>query len=174
MAAFVVFLKGVNVGGNRKFSPAAVARDMADLGMVNVGAAGTFVARRAAGAGALRAELSRRLPFEAVAMTCTGRELLDLVRVDPFASRPADGGDAREMVTVLEGSPKTLPRLPLRRPAGPAWQIEYFLVIRRFALAYWRPVPGRLLYIDALKDLGVDGTTRTWKTILKIRDILDA
>jgi uncharacterized protein (DUF1697 family) len=41
--ALVVFLRGVNVGGHRTFRPSILARELSDYGVVNVGAAGTFV-----------------------------------------------------------------------------------------------------------------------------------
>lgn len=44
--ASVVFLKGVNIGGHRSFSPSRLARKMATLGIINVGAAGTFAVRK--------------------------------------------------------------------------------------------------------------------------------
>lgn len=47
--ASVVFLRGVNVGGHKAFQPSAVARDLADLDVVNIGAAGTFVVRKPVG-----------------------------------------------------------------------------------------------------------------------------
>ena len=47
--ALVVFLRGVNVGGHKTFRPAALARELAALDLVNVGAAGTFVVRAAIG-----------------------------------------------------------------------------------------------------------------------------
>lgn len=171
--ALVVFLKGVNVGKHRRFLPASLAKEMSDLDVVNVGAVGTFVVKKAITAAAFRAELSRRLPFEAEAMTCTGTELLALVASDPFKSPPA-GKDVRPMLTILARKPKMTPKLPLRRPEGKAWQVELFRVDGPFALTFWRPDPKKLLYIDLEKDLGVSGTTRTWKTIEKICAILRA
>ncbi len=105
-------------------------------------------------------------------MICTGKEILALAGSDPFPARSPGGKDVREMVTVLATKPKTVPSLPIRRPAGAGWQVELFRVDGRFALTLWRPVPGRLLYMDPEKDLGVSGTTRSWTTIQKICGIL--
>ena len=44
--AWVVFLRGVNVGGHKAFRPSVVAKDLAEFDVVNVGAAGTFVVRK--------------------------------------------------------------------------------------------------------------------------------
>ncbi len=141
---------------------------MAAFDVVNIGAVGTFVVRNAPSpASTLRSEIARRLPFEAEIVICRGNELLDLEETDPFAKRPA-GKNAREMVTILAKKPKTIPRLPIRRPEGVDWQVELFRVDGRFALTFWRPDPRRLLYVDAGKELGVSGTTRSWKTIQKV------
>lgn len=41
--AQVVLLRGLNVGGHRRFRPASLAEELAHLDAVNIGAAGTFV-----------------------------------------------------------------------------------------------------------------------------------
>src|SRR4249920_3626859 len=98
--ALVVFMRGVNVGGHKTFRPAALAKELAALDVVNVGAAGTFVVRKSISEAKLRAELSRRLPFKAEMMICPARDLLDLVRRDPFANQPSNK-DSRCFVTVM-------------------------------------------------------------------------
>ena len=113
MAPLVVFLRGVNVGSNKRFLPAALARDMAAFDVVNIGAVGTFVVRNAPSASALRSEIARRLPFEAEIVICPGNDLLALERGDPFAKRPA-GKDVREMVTVLAKKPKLVGRVVVK------------------------------------------------------------
>jgi hypothetical protein len=44
--AWVVFFRGVNVGGHKAFRPSVIAKDLAEFDVVNVGAAGTFVVRK--------------------------------------------------------------------------------------------------------------------------------
>jgi len=63
--ALIVFLRGVNVGGHRTFRPSILAKELSDYDVVNVGAAGTFIVRKPGPRGKFRAELLRRLPFEA-------------------------------------------------------------------------------------------------------------
>src|ERR1700704_5607440 len=41
----VVFFRAVNVGGYQKFQPGKLAKELAEFGVVNIGAAGTFVVR---------------------------------------------------------------------------------------------------------------------------------
>jgi uncharacterized protein (DUF1697 family) len=171
--ALVVFMRGVNVGGHRKFQPGALAKEMAALDVVNVGAAGTFVVRTAVAQAALRAELLRRLPFEAELMICRGRELLDLAAAEPFPDGTAPA-EARPFVSVLAKRPRTLPALPIRRPAGEQWQVQVTDIRGAFALSLWRRLGRTLLYPNEVveKHLGVSATTRNWNTVCTICDIL--
>lgn len=169
----VVFVRGANVGKHRRFQPAALARDMAPLDVTNVGAVGTFVIGGAIGTAALRAEIARRLPFETEILVCSGREIRDLARSDPFRD-PPPGGDVRALVTILTTKPKSIPKLPHRAPEGDGWQVDYFRLAGRLALTFWRPNPRRLLYPNAVveKVSGIPGTTRSWSTISQICAIL--
>jgi len=63
--AAVVFLRGVNVGGHRTFRPTVLARELSDYEVVNIGATGTFVIWKPGCVARFRAELLRKLPFEA-------------------------------------------------------------------------------------------------------------
>ena len=168
--ASVVFMRGVNVGGHKKFSPAALARDLAALDVVNVGAAGTFVVRKSVGRVALQAELSRRLPFEADVMICTARDIIDLV----FPGR-SPGKDVRPFVTVMAKRPGSIPRLPVLKPAGDDWQVKIVAVSGVFALSLWRRLGRSIVYPNEVveKSLCVSATTRNWDTILKVRALLE-
>jgi len=173
--ASVVFLRGVNVGGHKTFRPARVARALAALDVVNVGAAGTYVVRKAIGPAALRAALGKKLPFEAELMVCPAREILDLVAAAPFPSTKA-GKDVRPFVTVMAKRPRSVPPLPVSKPAGDDWQVKVVAVSGTFALSLWRHLGRSILYPNEMveKTFGVAATTRSWNTILKIRDLLEA
>ena len=90
--ALVVFLRGINVGGHRTFRPSVLARGLGDYGVVNVGAAGTFVVRKPGSRATFRAALLRKLPFKAEVVLCDGRDLMRLEMQNPFGtgSCPAD------------------------------------------------------------------------------------
>src|SRR5438270_928535 len=130
--ALVVFLRGVNVGGHRKFQPAGLAKAMAEFGVVNIGAAGTFVVKERVSAAAFRRELGKTLPFDTEIMIRPGGEILDLYKSEPFADPPA-GRDVRQLVTVLAAKPKADPKLPIRRPEGKDWQVDVFRIAAPFA-----------------------------------------
>jgi uncharacterized protein (DUF1697 family) len=170
--AFVAFLRGVNIGGHKTFRPAALAAELKAFEVVNIGAAGTFVVRRAASAAQLRGQIARRLPFEAGIMICRGKELLDLLASHPFAKEPT-GQEFVHCVTILAQRPRTVPKLPLCLPEGEPWQWKLLGVRGVFALSVYRRVPGSNLYTNAVeKTLGVSGTTRNWNTITAIGKIL--
>jgi uncharacterized protein (DUF1697 family) len=165
----VVFLRGVNVGGARAFRPSALARE---LDLVSIGAAGTFVARRPAGA-ALRTEIARRLPFEAEVMVCPADEIAALVREPPFGRTPPTK-DLKWFITILEKSPAVPVRLPLEQPAGADWQVRVVAVQDRYAFSLWRRQGARLIYPNEVieKRFGVAATTRGWNTLTSIVETL--
>ncbi len=171
--ASVVFLRGVNVGGHRTFQPSILAGELADLGAVNVGAAGTFVIRETIGQRALRGEFLRRLPVQAELMICRARDLLNLARAEPFPDELFDK-DARRFVSVLAKRPRTVASLPLSQPAGAQWQVKIVGVTGRFAYSLWRRLGKAILYPNEVveKKLGVAATTRNWNTISAICAIL--
>src|SRR5690348_10185253 len=82
--AWVVLLKGVNVGG-KTFRPSQMAEELADLGLTSIGAAGTFVASGAVGPAQIRSRIAGWLPFEAATFVIPGAEVVELVRSDPLA-----------------------------------------------------------------------------------------
>jgi uncharacterized protein (DUF1697 family) len=169
----VVFMRGVNVGGHKSFRPAAFAKELSDFDVVNIGAAGTFIVRKAVTQKTLRDEMLRRLPFEAELMVCRARDLDDLVSKDPFP-KEGFGKGVRRFVTVLARSPRTTPRFPLTHPAGGSWQVKVVGLRGRFALSLWRRAGKKMVYPNEVveKELAVPATTRNWDTIDKIHNIL--
>src|SRR5258705_2408633 len=106
--AHVVFLRGVNVGGHRTFRPTTLVQQLKHYDVVNIGAAGTFVVRAPTSQAQLRAELSRRLPFETEIVICKGKELLDIAGGDAFGDEPLGSGVVR-FVSVLAKRPRLKP-----------------------------------------------------------------
>src|ERR1700739_1356993 len=87
--ALIVFLRGINVGGHRRFRPSTLAKDLAAYDVVNVGAAGTLVVRKPGSRTKFLAELRRKLPFEAEIAFCDGNDLIQLRTEDPYGSEPS-------------------------------------------------------------------------------------
>ncbi|MGH7151535.1 MAG: hypothetical protein ACREIU_12595, partial [Planctomycetota bacterium] len=165
--------RGVNVGGRKVFRPKALAEELSGLGISNIGAAGTFVVRKAIAARALRSEMCRRLPAGAEVMICPGREVLDLASREPFPRETSPAG-ARPFVSVLGARPKKRPSLPLRAPEGSGWQVLVARLDGAFASGLWRPAKRSMVYPNEVveRELGVPATTRTWDTILKVAALL--
>ncbi|MGD8700774.1 MAG: DUF1697 domain-containing protein [Gemmatimonadales bacterium] len=167
--AAVVFMRGVNVGGRRRFRPAALARELSAFDVVNIGAAGTFVVHKSVSQATLRAELVRRLPFEAELMICRGRDVIELVSADPYPSSASAQG-VRRFVSVLAKRPRGTPDFPIRRPAGGEWQVEVVGLRGRFALSLWRHISKSRVYPNEVveSEFAIPATTRNWDTITKI------
>jgi uncharacterized protein (DUF1697 family) len=171
--ALVVLLKGVNVGGHRTFRPSVLARDLADFDVVNVGAAGTFVVRTTVRRTQLRAEIRRRLPFDADVMICSGNDILRVVSGDPFAGQ-AVGPNIIRFVSVLAARRRPSCPIPLRLPIGGRWGLKVLACHGRFVFGLYRREMKAIGYLGYLEKIfGVPVTTRNWNTILAIVRILE-
>ncbi len=170
--ALVVFLRGVNVGGYRRFRPSMLAGELQHLEAVNIGAAGTFVIRKPIAAARLRAEMAGRLPFDAEIVVCKGREILGLIAQNPFPPQPARPGEVR-FVSVLSRRPRVEPSMPVSFPSSGRWLLKVLARRKQFVFGVYRrhmKVIGYLGSVDRL--FGVPATTRNWNTIAAISKVL--
>lgn len=171
--ALVVLLKGVNVGGHRTFRPSVLAKALRRYDVVNVGAAGTFVVRKRISRAKLRAELIRRLPFDAHVMMCSGRDILRLVSRDPFAGQPS-GRAILQFVSVLARRPRASAGVPLNVPSEGEWCVKVLARQDRFVIGLCRRQMKAIGYLGQLETLfGVPVTTRSWSTISTIARLLE-
>lgn len=172
--ALVVLLRGVNVGGHKTFRPSALAAGLSHLGAVNIGAAGTLVVRRPVTRAQLRAELARRLPFDAGVAICDGRDILKLVSRDPFAGeRPQP--DIVCFVSVLLESARSAPSVPLCLPERGPWLLKVIARENRFVLGMYRRHMKAIGFLGSLDRIfGAPMTTRNWNTFTAIAKVLDA
>lgn len=170
--ALVVFLRGVNVGGHRVFRPAVLATQLAHLGAVNIGAAGTFVFTAPGTRTRLRAELLRHLPFETPMAICDGREIVRLMSHEIFAAHPAGRGVVR-FVSVLERLPRRAPRLPVQFPPRGRWLVRVLTRDGRFVFGEYRRHMETIRHLGAQdKIFDVPITTRNWNTMTAIAKVL--
>ena len=171
--AHVVFLRGVNVGGHRVFRPASLPAKLPELGLVNIGAAGTFVVRQRIGQAVLRRALARCLPFEAEIVICDAKQVLALLGSNVFAGQPVRA-DLVRFVTVLARPPEVLPRLPMEFRDGRRWLVKLLGQVDCFVFGVYRRdmrTIGYLGRIDRLFDVPV--TTRNWNTFGRIAKVLE-
>ena len=161
----VVLLRGVNVGGHRTFRPARLAEALAHLDVVNIGAAGTFVVRRAVSQARLREEFARRLPFETDIIICSGAEVRGLLAAHPFAGNPPRPGITR-FVSVLSRPPKARPVLPMTLPPSGPWMLKVLARDRRIVFGVYRRHMKAIGYLGKLDQVfGAPVTTRNVNTV---------
>ena len=170
--ALVVFLRGINVGGYRTFRPSLLARELSKYDVVNVGAAGTFVVRKPGRRAQFRAELLRKLPFEAEVVFCEGRDLVRLEMENPFAielSRP----DVVRFVSILSKAGRGMASLPCALPPGGKWFVRVIASKNRFVFGLYRRHMKTIGYLGQIDKLfGATAITRNWNTIIAIVRIL--
>jgi uncharacterized protein (DUF1697 family) len=168
----VVFVRGLNVGGHRRFRPTVLAQQLQHLDAVNVGAAGTFVIRQAVGRKRLRAEIARRIPFDAEIVICDTADIVSLMGQDVFTRYPARPNVVR-FVSVLAREPRVEPRLPLTLPSRGRWLLKVLARRDRFVLGLYRRHMKVIGYLGALDRMfGVPATTRNWNTMTAIAKVL--
>jgi uncharacterized protein (DUF1697 family) len=170
--ALVIFLRGVNVGGYKSFRPSILAKQLKDYGVVNIGAAGTFVVCKPVGQTRLRSELLRGLPFQAEMMICTGQELIAAASDNPFDGEPPSS-DIVRFVSVLAKRPEVLPSIPIRIPGNGKWLVKILSAHDRLLFGLYRREMKAISYLGAIDKLfGVPATTRNWNTISAILQVL--
>jgi uncharacterized protein (DUF1697 family) len=178
--ASVVFLRAVNVGGTNRCQPALIAKELANFGVVNIGAVGTFVVREDVSESALRAAIARKLPFKCEIMICPARDIIKLASRDPFSRQPS-GPDITRFVNVLHKpfrgsiSPALhqTSDLPLSLPSDDDWLLKIIAIQDRFVLGLYRREMKAIGYLGKIeKLLGVPATNRNWNTIEKVAKIL--
>jgi uncharacterized protein (DUF1697 family) len=168
----VVFLRAANVGGRNVFRPAQLALALKHLDVVNVGAAGTFVVRARATPAKIESELLARLPFAPPLAIVPARNVVDLVRSQPFAGVKLSP-KLRGWAAALCGRPTLRPTLPLSVPAGKAWSVRLDRVAGIFALGLFQRRPGGFVFPSVIveKALGAKATTRWWETLERVARI---
>jgi uncharacterized protein (DUF1697 family) len=170
--AIVAFLRGVNVGGHRTFRPSTLARDLSQFDVVNIGAAGTFVVRRPGSRARFRAELLRKLPFEANVVLCGAHELIRLESENPFGTEPARP-DIVRFVSILPKADRLTPSFPISLPPRGEWLVRVVAANERFVFGMYRRHMKTIGYLSRLDELfGAPVTTRNWNTILAIVRLL--
>jgi uncharacterized protein (DUF1697 family) len=149
-----------------------LTKHLKHLDAVNIGAAGTFVIRQPVTRAQLRAELARRLPFDAEIMICHGREIVRLVSHNPFADQPVRP-DIVRFVSVLSHRPRSAPSMPMSFPSSGKWLLKILARDNQFVLGLYRRHMKVISYLGTFDQLfGVPVTTRNWNTITAIARVL--
>jgi uncharacterized protein (DUF1697 family) len=171
--ALIVFLRGVNVGGHRRFRPTLLAKKLSAYDVVNVGAAGTFLVWKPGSRTKFRAALLHSLPFDTEVVLCDGRDLLRLTLENPFGTEPSPP-DVTRFVSILVKAVRAPSPMPITLPEKGEWLVRLIDVKGQFVFGEYRrhmKTIGCLGQIDKL--LGAKVTTRNWNTILALLEILN-
>jgi uncharacterized protein (DUF1697 family) len=173
--AIVVFLRGANVGGHRRFRPSLVAEELQRFDVVNIGATGLFVVRNPGSGQAFRSELLRRLPFDTQVVLCEGTDVLGLEGRSPFQGIRVDRDHVR-FVSILTGPvPGRLPAMPFGIPSNDDWYVRIVGRRNQFVFGVYRRHMKTISYLGRIdKALGVPVTTRNWNTIDAVLKVLKA
>ena len=168
----VVFLRGVNVGKANRCQPAAIASQLSRLGVINIGAVGTFVVREDVSESALRAAIAKKLPFKCEIMICPARDIIKLASKDPFVGQPS-GTDITRFVSVAAKRIAKPPSVPFNLPSEDEWLLRVIAIREKFILGLYRRQMKAIGYLGRIeKLLGVPATVRNWNTIEKIVKLL--
>jgi hypothetical protein len=170
--AIVVFVRGANVGGHRRFRPSLVAQKLARYDVVNVGATGLFVVFNPGLPQQFRSELLRHLPFETHVVACDARDVLALENAS-FGDA-GDTPDVVRFVSVLTAPVRRpLPKMPFGIPSNDEWYVKILGHKKPFVLGAYRRHVKTISYLGQIdRALGVAVTTRNWNTIVAVLKIL--
>jgi uncharacterized protein (DUF1697 family) len=171
--SYVAFLRGINVGGNRKVKMAALAEAFSSLGFRNVrtllASGNVLFETRATDTRALAKSIERRikraLGLEASVILRTRRALQQLLEADPFKGIPVSP-NTRLFVTFLSEKPRTALKIPYQSPE------KSFRILRLSGrdvcsvLVLGPQWSRNLRQMDILeKEFGKKITTRTWNSV---------
>ncbi|HKW08904.1 MAG TPA: DUF1697 domain-containing protein [Gemmatimonadaceae bacterium] len=170
--ALVAFLRGINVGGHRRFRPSLLAKSLSAYDVVNVGATGTFVVRKPGSRSQFRTTLLGQLPFEAEVALCEGRDLIALEKENPFRTR-SSSADIVRFVSILSRAGRIPAKLPVTLPPNGEWFVRIIGSRKRFVFGEYRRHMKTIGYLGQIDKLfGAPATTRSWTTMVAIAKIL--
>jgi uncharacterized protein (DUF1697 family) len=158
------------------FRPSLLANELSDYGVVNVGATGILIVQKPVSRAKFRAELLRRLPFQAEMIFCNSRDLIRLETENPFKTEPSHSGtvsDTVRFVSIRSKGPHNPAVVPFQLPADGEWFVRVIAAQDQFIFGMYRRHMKTIGYLGQIdKRIGGPVTTRNWNTILKIVQIL--
>lgn len=170
--ALIVFLRGINVGGHRRFRPSVLARQLSAYDVVNVGATGVLIVRKPGARAKFFADLRRKLPFEAELSFCDGSDLVQLEMENPLGPEPSSP-DVVRFVSILSKTVRNKVSLPIAIPESGDWFVRIMAVKNRLVFGVYRRRMKTIGYLGQIDKLfGASATTRSWSTILSVLRIL--
>jgi uncharacterized protein (DUF1697 family) len=170
--ALIVFLRGINVGGHRTFRPSMLARELSAYDVVNIGAAGTLIVHKPGSRAKFVAELRRKLPVNVGISLCNGTDLIRLEMANPFGADPLPP-DAIRFVSILSKNRRQKVSLPIELPHSGEWFVRIIGSKNQLLFGVYRRHMKTISYLGQIDQIfGASATTRSWKTILSVLQIL--
>jgi uncharacterized protein (DUF1697 family) len=177
MGRYAVFLRGINVGGNKKIGMADLRALLTDLGYTEVatllqsGNAVVTAAEKSPAklARAVEAAITERFAMNVTCFVRTPTELDAIIKLDPFAGI-ADN-PSRYLVVFLDDAP---PGDLAQRIDPAAFAPEEYRVGGREVYLWLPGGQGESKLSEAMfgKKSGVYGTGRNWNTVTKMAALL--
>jgi uncharacterized protein (DUF1697 family) len=179
MTRYVALLRGVNVSGQNKLPMADLRARLGDLGHQDVAtyiqSGNVILTARPTGeaalASAIETEIRRAFKLDVTVLVRTRAQVQKVSTANPFLKR---GGDQSALhVTFLVAAPARADvRALSARPPGPD---ECAVVGREVYLRCPNGYGRTKLHNTYLERvLRVQATTRNWRTVLKLRELLEA
>jgi uncharacterized protein (DUF1697 family) len=170
MTQYVVFLRGVNMGGHNKLKMSDVCQRFGSLGFERVASykqSGNILFETAVTdsdriSQGIRREIHGLLGKDIEIYLRTMSQIREMIRRDPF--KDIDPTSAKAFVTFLPAEPPEVSGLPLKSPEGDA---EVILIrgCEVFGVGYLKNGRYGESYGKLLARFGSSGTTRNWNTI---------
>lgn len=171
--SLIVFMRAVNVGKHQRVSVAALAKQLAELDVVNIGAVGTLVVRKRLPASRIQKEIWAKMPFKPELMICSGDDFNRAIR---SAGKLADskGDVVQRFLTAMSSTPENALPLPYFFPSKHDWQVRIVAIEGCLAVSDWRRTGAKEIYPNQVieKLFKVSSTTRNWNTVQKIADVI--
>lgn len=175
MITYVAFLRGINVGGNKKVPMAVLKKMLEKMGFKNVKtllASGNAVfdapdTDAAALGKKIEAQFQKTFGFTSSIILRTAAEIASLIKSDPFKGIAVTSAH-RLYVTFLGGPHKSTLKIPYKDPT-----FDYrILKVTKTELISVLVVGEDRGTVDAMaiveKEFGKNVTTRNWNTLVKI------
>jgi hypothetical protein len=105
-------------------------------------------------------------------MICSKAEIVGLLSHDFFTGYPSRS-DVVRFVSFLPRLPRAAPQLPMTLPSRGRWLVKVLARDGRFVVGLYRRHMKVIGYLGALdRVFGVPVTTRSWKTVAAIAEVL--
>ena len=151
---WVVFLRGVNVGKANRCQPAVIASQLSRLGVINIGAVGTFVVREDVSESALCAAIAKQLPFKCEIMICPARDIIKLaVKGSLHRSTFRRKDNAIRECLTKRSHPASASSQPPCLPSPDDWLLKIIAIEDQFVLGVYRREMKAIGYLGKIEKL---------------------